>query len=87
MEWDGFTSNANYLYTLSFGFQLGGGFGTFIESYGFIPEYGPADHRLDGGFTWAMKPNFQLDISSGIGLSEVSPDGFLSFGVSWRLPK
>jgi hypothetical protein len=34
-----------------------------------------------------LNKNFQLDVSGGIGLSDISPDYFVSFGLSYRIPE
>jgi hypothetical protein len=59
----------------------------FIESFGLIPESGESAHQLDTGFTFLVLPNFQLDISGGIGISMGSPDNFISMGLSYRIPR
>lgn len=58
----------------------------FIESYGYMPENSKPDHRADAGLTFLLADNFQLDASGGIGLTKYSPDYFISFGFSWRIP-
>ncbi|WP_209319853.1 transporter [Ancylomarina longa] len=58
----------------------------FAELYGFLPGKGKNDHRWDGGLTYEVNENLQLDISTGIGLSKVSPDFFPSLGLSIRMP-
>lgn len=86
-EWDGVSPNATGIYTLALAYSLAENLGMFIETYGFVTEDAPADHRFDGGFTYLIGNNFQLDTSAGVGLSKVSPDYFLSIGASIRLPK
>jgi hypothetical protein len=94
-EWDGTTKNTTGIYTISLGIALAKGLNMFVESYGFLTENSSEDdkfngtfsndHRLDGGFTYLLQNNLQLDISGGIGLSKNSPDSFMSCGISWRL--
>lgn len=83
-EWEEGASNATYIYTASLGFSLHERVGMFAEAYGFMRENSPADHRLDAGLTVLLTDNLQLDTSGGIGISEISPDYFISGGVSWR---
>jgi hypothetical protein len=94
-EWNGNTTNTTGIYTLALGIALAKGLNMFVESYGFLAENSGKDdkfngtfsndHRLDGGFTYLLQNNLQLDISGGIGLSKSSPDNFMSCGVSWRI--
>lgn len=85
-EWDGNRPNAAGIYTLSLGSSLTEKLGAFIESYGFIIENDTPDHRIDGGLTFLISPNFQLDASGGFGITAKSPDYFLGLGISLRLP-
>jgi hypothetical protein len=39
---------------------------------------------MDGGFTWLVSDNLQLDISAGAGLNHAAPDFFISAGAAWR---
>lgn len=49
-------------------------------------DYPNNDLRADFGFTYLVRPNLQLDLSSGLGFSKISPDFFISTGLSWRIP-
>lgn len=84
-EWNGETPEATFLYTLAVGYALTNKLGAFIESYSFFPESSKADNRMDGGFTYKVNSNFQLDISGGLGLSSNAPDYFVSTGLSFRI--
>lgn len=86
-EWDGMHAGATGIYSFVFGFGLTDKLSAFIESYGYLPEFARPDHRMDAGFTYLVTQNFQLDCSGGIGLMEYSPDYFVNFGFSWRIPK
>lgn len=86
-EWDGFTSDPTYIYTVAPGFALSDKWGAFIEAYGFVQPDNKPDHRLDGGFTYLVKNNVQLDLSGGFGLSSISPDYFVAAGYSFRINK
>ncbi len=86
-EWDGETAVPDYFYSVAIGYELSGNLGAFIESFGSIPEAGTAQHQLDAGFTYLISPNFQLDISGGIGLNKEAPDNFVSIGLSYRIPR
>jgi hypothetical protein len=84
-EWQDGTNEATGIYTASFGIALSDKLGMFIEGYGFVMEKSGADHRADGGFTYQLNNNLQLDVSGGVGLTEISPDYFISGGLSFRV--
>ncbi len=83
-EWDGETAEPAYFYSMSLAIGLTDNLSIFAESFGSIPEKGGAEHLLDTGFTYLVSPNFQLDISGGIGLNDHAVDNFLSFGLTYR---
>lgn len=74
------------IYSTVIGLNLSEKVNVFAELYGFCPGEGKNDHRWDGGITYAINDDLQFDFSSGIGLSKVSPDFFISFGLSIRMP-
>jgi hypothetical protein len=86
-EWYGETAVPDYYYSIALGIAITDHIGTYVEGFGFIPEEGRATHLIDAGFTFLVLPNLQLDISGGLGLTEESIDNYLSFGLSYRLPK
>ncbi|WMJ72981.1 transporter [Cytophagaceae bacterium ABcell3] len=94
-HWTGYTPNASYFYAISLTYQLWRGLSIYGESYGFFIEHPVQrrhhqglipDIRIDGGFVYLVNDNLQLDIEAGVGLSEISPDGFVALGFSWRFP-
>ena len=42
---------------------------------------------IDGGLTYKVYSNFQLDIAGGVGISEEAEDRFLGAGFSYRIPR
>lgn len=44
------------------------------------------EHYLDGGFTYLINNNLQLDISAGVGLNEAAVNYFVGAGCSIRFP-
>lgn len=59
--------------------------GAFIEYYATFSDSGLKDeHSIDGGFTWLIGENLQLDISAGAGLNDAAADFFVSAGAAWR---
>ncbi|WP_171595216.1 transporter [Marinifilum caeruleilacunae] len=77
---------AVWMYAAVIGLSISEQVGAYAELYGFLPGEGKNDHRWDGGLTYAVSDNLQLDFSTGIGLSKVSPDFFISLGLSIRMP-
>ncbi len=86
-EWYGETAVPDYFYSIALGVGIIDKIGAFVEAFGFVPEEGRANHLVDGGFTWLVLPNLQFDISGGLGLTKESIDNYLSFGLSYRLPR
>lgn len=60
--------------------------GTYVEYFGFYPNAWGADcaHYLDGGFTFLITDNFQIDLRAGIGLNGEADDLFTGIGFAFR---
>ena len=93
IEWDGFTPNPYYIYTLTSGFSVGEHCGLFAEVYGNIYYNDPAadiiydpldEHYVDAGFTYSPNDNLQFDISFGTLLKTGITDQFISTGFAYR---
>jgi hypothetical protein len=84
--WDGISPDVNGLYTLALGYNPMNKFGTYIELYGFFPQGMKSEHFIDGGFTYSILQNLQLDLYAGTGLSENAKNYFFGSGISVRLP-
>lgn len=85
----GETTLATAFYTVALGIGISDRTGAFIEVFGDIPTSasgGPAN-SFDGGFTWLLKPNLQLDAAAGFGLSDAADDFFAGIGLTVRLPR
>lgn len=76
-------------YTLAAGFSITDRLGAFVELFGDVPLSGPNGdaHSLDGGFTYVLRENLQLDAAVGVGLNDDADDWFVTAGVSVRLPR
>ena len=83
--WDGNSSNISYLYTTVLGHSITDKLGCYLEFYGYFPESDRADHSINGGFTYLLSNNVQLDLSGGTGIN-TDQDFFISGGISFRLP-
>jgi hypothetical protein len=57
----------------------------FIEYYAAFIDRGVGDeHSIDGGFSWLIGDDLQLDLFAGAGLNDAAPDFFVSAGAAWR---
>ena len=80
---------STFNYTASLGFTLTEQLGAFVEAYGSIamnPSNSPAN-AIDGGFTYLILENFQVDISGGKGISEAATDWYVGAGFAYRYPR
>jgi hypothetical protein len=86
VEWDGETAVPGYFYSFAIGIGLNDNLGMFLEVFGLVSEEGDSEHLFDAGLTYLILPNFQFDISGGLGLNDNSTDNFISVGFTYRLP-
>jgi hypothetical protein len=70
--------------SVSLGRTLGPRLSTFVEYGGTFASGGRPLHQVDHGYAWLPRPDTQLDVSVGVGLSSAAPDLFVAFGVSRR---
>ena len=75
------TDNTTTLYSAVLGYSFLPGWTAFAEPYGFFYE-DDSDHRFNAGLIYLVKNNFQVDLTGGIGLSDISPDYFIGFGAA-----
>ncbi|MCH1473194.1 MAG: transporter [Bacteroidia bacterium] len=85
ISWDGFTPNPTTGYTLAFGYAITDQLNCYIEPYGFLTNNGEELHLVNGGFTYLVNDNFQLDLTGGFGLNDEAQDNFISCGASFLL--
>ena len=73
--------------SLSLGVSLTEWLGTYVEYFGFYPNAHSTDaaHYLNGGFTFPIHRDFQIDLRAGAGLNEEADDFFTGVGFAWRL--
>ncbi|KAB2843352.1 MAG: transporter [Melioribacteraceae bacterium] len=82
-NWDSVIEEVSFFYTAALGFGLNEKLGTFVEVYGNLKE---ELHNFDGGVTYLISPNVQMDASAGINLNGEYTTWFLSSGISFRIP-
>ncbi len=83
MQWNIESNRPTYLYTLSLAYAINEHIGAYIESYAFYERYQLPNNLIDGGFTYLIGNNTQLDISDGISLQQPI-SYFVSTGISFR---
>lgn len=88
-EWENNKDNSTStgIYTLTVGVDIINKLGGYVELYGFLTQDEKPDHRFDAGFTYLIRKNIPLDVSGGVGITEVSPDYFIGAGLSFRIPR
>ena len=70
--------------SLSLGASIGARANVFIEYYATFGDSGVApQNAIDGGLSWLVNDDLQLDISAGVGLSDAAPDFPVSSGAAW----
>jgi len=84
---DGEAPNSFFVYSLVVGMSLAERLGGFAELYGSSPEGGYPNTRIDGGLTYLIRHNLQVDLSGGMGLGSDVDFYFVSCGITWRIPK
>ena len=72
--------------SVALGRALGERLGAFLELYGFAPAAPEGDDAavLDGGLTFALGPEAQLDVRAGAGLTDAAPDWLFGLGFARR---
>jgi len=84
-EWDGFSPQPTFIYTIAAGYSFSDRLGSYIELFGFAPQKDKANNSFDGGITYLINNNFMLDLSSGIGLTNNAPENYVAIGFSFRI--
>ena len=87
IEWDGYSAEPGYFYSLALGINLMDDLGMYVESFGTIMKNNNSEHLMDAGFTYLILPNLQADISGGLGLTDNTIDNYFAIGLTYRLPE
>lgn len=79
---------SSYIYTLTLGVDLSERLSAFVELFGAIPASasGPPANAFNIGFSYLLRPNVQLDLAAGVGLSDAADDHFMSLLVALSFP-
>ncbi len=85
LTWDGVTPNPTTSYTLALGYGITDKLSFYVEPYGFLTNNGDELHLINGGFTYLITDDFQVDITGGLGLNDAAPDNFFNCGASFIL--
>ncbi len=81
------STESSFVYTAALGMGLSEKLGSYIEFFGDIGmSASGVAHSFDGGFTYLLRENLQLDLFAGVGLSDDAEDWFTGSGVSFRFP-
>lgn len=84
-EWGNDSSEAVYIYTIAYGYSITDKFGMYVELYGDFPENSKSNHLWDGGLTYLVSNNLQLDATVGSSFTK-GQELLLSTGFSLRIP-
>ena len=57
----------------------------FVEPYGTFDHNNMPHNDFDGGILWQVRHNLQVDVSAGTSFTNSA--GFVSAGLSWRIPR
>jgi hypothetical protein len=79
---------AEFAQSWTIGYSLSDRVGAYTEWFALCPDGADTDHNqnyANGGFTFLVNDNLQLDVRAGVGLNEAADDLFTGAGFSWRL--
>lgn len=83
----GESADGFFVYSIALGYSPIPKLSFFVEPYGNFDNSQIPNHLINGGITYLARNNLQFDLSGGIGLDSRTDKGFLSLGLSWRIPK
>lgn len=72
--------------SLSLSFAMDDRLGLYVEYFGLYPDEKESDasHSANGGLTYRVTDDFQIDARLGAGLNEQADDFFAGVGFAWR---
>jgi hypothetical protein len=84
-ETDNHRDNKQWMYSFNPIFKASERIHLFVEEYAFLRNGTSAEHYLDGGVSYFVNKNLEVDLSAGVGLSEISSSYFMEAGFSYRV--
>lgn len=84
-EWHDDASRPTYIYTLAYNYDLNDKWGLFAEVFGDLESRESPEHFWDGGLTFLIAHNFQLDAFVGTGINNEQRLR-AGAGLSYRIP-
>jgi hypothetical protein len=84
--YDGEDADGFFLYTAYLGFYITKRLWVFAEVFGNFDSGNFPNHKIDGGLTYLIRHNLQIDVSAGNGFAEDVDKYFVNGGMSWRIP-
>jgi hypothetical protein len=85
-EWDGFSNNPDWIYTLAPGYNIGKNGYAYMELYGSVRRGSSPQHSIAGGLAYYFTDDTKIDVSGSYGLTEAATDYYLAVGFSFRAP-
>ncbi|WP_165958061.1 transporter [Segetibacter sp. 3557_3] len=86
-EWDGSSDKPSWLYVIGPHIALSQNWQLFAETFGSLHENKKPEISVDAGMLYWVSKNIVLDLTTGFGLSRVSPRNFIDGGVCFRFNK
>lgn len=86
-DWEDGEFDEVIVYTLSVSKEVNDKLTVFGELFGDRARGESFAHNLDGGLLLKVRPNLQLDVWGGVGLSQNAADFFFGTGLAIRLPR
>ena len=79
------TENGNFTYSFAWGVGVNDRVGFYIETFGIYEEFRDFTSNFDGGITYLIQDNLQLDFSAGTGITQKM--NYIGVGISWLSKK
>ena len=84
-EWDGFSIDPAWIYSLSCGFELSEKWESFVEIFGNAANHTTPENSIDAGFGYYISNDVKADASAGVGISKMAANYFVGAGISFRI--
>lgn len=85
--YNGSNADGYFIYSVFTGYKISKKWWSFVELYGNFDHGDFPNHKLDGGFTYLVGRNLQIDFTGGYGLDTDVNRFFINGGISWRIPR